>query len=137
MSIFVAPTTTRSAIINSYYSNALTSTSATFSRDGTSGSMYYYDAIVITVKTTGTYTLKSSSSFDTYGYLYQSNFYPSYQTYNLISSDDDSAGSSQFQLTNYLQSNTQYVLVFTTYGERITGQFSIIASGPDDVSFTQ
>jgi len=88
----------------------------------------------VQVKTTGYYTFDSSSSFDTYGYLYQENFYPSYPSYNLMSSDDDSAGSGQFQLTGNLQSDIKYVLVFTTYAQRTTGPFSIIASGPDDVS---
>ena len=135
--IFVASTTTRPAIIYSNYSNTLTSNSASFSRNGVAGSVYYYNAIEVSVRTTGTYTLKSSSSIDTYGYLYQGNFYPSSPSINLISSDDDGAGSRQFQLTSNLQSNIKYILVFTTYDERITGQFNIIASGPDDVSLTQ
>jgi hypothetical protein len=131
------PTTTRPAIIYSNYSNALTSNSATFSRNGAAGSVYYYNAIEVSVRTTGTYTFKSSSSMDTYGYLYERNFYPSSPSTNLISSDDDGAGSGQFQLASSLQSNVKYILVFTTYGERIIGQFDIIASGPDDVFLTQ
>ena len=135
--IFVASTSTRPSIIISNYSNVLTSSSGTFSRDGGSGTMYYYHAIEVRVNTTGTYTFKSSSSFDTYGYLYQGNFYPSYPSYNIISRDDDTAGNSQFQLTASLRSDITYILVFTTYSERITTAFSIIASGPDDVIFNQ
>jgi len=130
-----ASTTTRPSIIYSNYSNALTLNSETFSRYGvSSGSVHFYNAIEVQVETTGTYIFKSSSSFDTYGYLYQGNFYPSYPSLDLITSDDDSAGSRQFQLTGNLQSNIKYILVFTTFGERITGPFNIIASGPDDVS---
>jgi hypothetical protein len=109
--------------------------SETFSRYGvSSGSVHFYNAIEVQVETTGTYIFKSSSSFDTYGYLYQGNFNPSYPSLDLITLDDDSAGSRQFQLTGNLQSNIKYILVFTTFGERITGPFNIIASGPDDVS---
>lgn len=86
------------------------------------------------VKTSGTYTFKSSASFDAYGYLYEINFDPSSPLQNRISEDDDSAGSGQFQLTNYLNSNHKYILVCTTYNQRDQGQFSVIASGPDNLS---
>jgi hypothetical protein len=129
------PTTTRPSIIDSYYSNELTFNSETFSRTGISGSVYYYNAIEVTVKTTGTYTFKSSSSLDTYGYLYRVNFNPSYPMINVVASNDDGASSAQFQLTGDLQSDIKYILVVTTYRERMTGQFNIIASGPDDISF--
>jgi hypothetical protein len=97
--------------------------------------MYYYHAVEVRVNTTGTYTFKSSSSVDTYGYLYQGNFYPSYPSYNIVTRDDDSAGGGQFQLTASLRSDITYILVFTTFSERTTTAFSIIASGPDDVFF--
>jgi hypothetical protein len=128
-------TTARPSIIYSNYANALTLNSGTFSRNGVDGSIYYYNAIEVQVQTTGAYTFKSSSSFDTYGYLYRGNFSPSNPSFNLMLSDDDGAGSNQFQLTGNLQSNIKYILVFTTYSQRVTGPFNIIASGPDDVSF--
>jgi hypothetical protein len=135
VTITTTSTTTRPSIIDSTYSDALTLNSETFSRDGNSGSVYYYNAIEVQVTTTGTYTFKSSSSLDTYGYLYQRNFDPSYPSSSLMSYDDDSAGSSQFQFANNLRSDIKYILVVTTYGQSTTGAFSIIASGPDDISF--
>jgi hypothetical protein len=96
--------------------------------------VYYYYPISIRVKTSGTYTLKSSSTFDAYGSLYQTNFDPSSVSENRISGDDDSAGDGQFQLTEYLNSNLKYVLVFTTFRPNIKGQFFVIASGPGTVS---
>jgi hypothetical protein len=127
-------TTTRPSIIYSNYSNALTLNSETFSRNGINGSVYYYNAIEVQVTTTGTYTFKSSSSLDTYGYLYRRNFDPSYPASSLMSYDDDGAGSSQFQFANNLRSDIKYILVVTTYGQSTTGAFSIIASGPYDIS---
>ena len=96
--------------------------------------MYYYNAIEVRVKRQGTYTFTSSSSFDTYGYLYRVHFDVSDTIFGLMSSDNDSAGSGQFQLTRDLEYGIKYILIFTTYSERITGEFNIIAFGPDDVS---
>ncbi len=88
------------------------------------------------VNTTGTYTFKTSSSIaDTYGYLYQGNFYPTYPSYNIVTQDDDAAGNGQFQLTATLRSDITYILVFTTYQPNNTGSFSIVASGPDYVFY--
>ncbi len=108
--------------------------SNTFSRIGGSGEIYYYEAINIQVNTTGTYTFKTSSNIsDTYGYIYQGNFYPTYPQYNIITQDDDGAGNGQFQLNATLRSDLTYILVFTTYYKLTTGSFEIIASGPDNV----
>lgn len=105
-----------------------------FSRAGVNGQVYYYEAIEIRVNTTGTYTFNTSSSIpDTYGYLYQGNFYPSYPQYNIVVQDDDSAGNNQFKLVATLRSDLTYILVFTTYQQSTTGTFEIVASGPDNV----
>jgi hypothetical protein len=108
--------------------------SRTYSREGASGENYYYEAIDVRVNTTGVYTFKCSSSIgDTYGYLYQGNFYSLYPQYNIITQDDDSAENGQFQLTATLRSDATYILVFTTYYEGNIGSFSIVASDPDNV----
>jgi len=108
--------------------------SGIYSRDGATGVNYYYEAIEVRVNTTGDYTFRSSSSIgDTYGYLYQGNFYPSYPSYNIVTKDDDTAGNGQFQLTATLRSDITYILVFTTYQEGNIGSFSIAASGTDNV----
>ena len=108
--------------------------SNTFARVGGSGDVYYYEAIEIRVNTTGTYTFSTSSNIaDTYGYLYQGNFYPTYPQYNIVTQDDDGSGKGQFQLTATLRSDLVYILVFTTYNKLTTGSFEISASGPDNV----
>jgi hypothetical protein len=131
-------TTTLPPIITTSYSNALTVNSQNFSRDGNAGSFYYYHAVEVRVPTTGTYTFRTSSTIgDTYGYLYQGNFYPTYPSVNLISSNDDGAGSGQFQITAELRSDITYVLVYTTFSQSATGSFNIVATGPGDVYFNQ
>jgi hypothetical protein len=140
--------------IISKYSSALTLGSGTFSRAGGSGSNYYYEAIQINVNTTGIYTFISQSNtresnmdttdtstfvsqgyMDTYGYIYQDSFYPSNPAVNSLQQDDDNAGHLQFRLTVSCRADITYVLVFTTFSGGVTGPFSIMASGPDNVIF--
>ncbi len=104
--------------------------SRTFVRpDGTTGN-YYYQAVQGTIDTSGTYSFSSSSSIDTYGYLYESSFDPSDPSHNLIASDDDGGGDRQFQISRYLQSGRTYILVVTTHRKNTTGNFSVRVSGP-------
>lgn len=121
-------------MIISNYTGELSVNSQNYYRSGAriSGS-YYYQAYEVRVATTGTYYFTTSSTIpDTYGYLYQGNFYPSYPSFNIYTQDDDAAGNGQFKLTATLRSDMTYILVFTTYNERTTGSFTIVASGPDD-----
>ena len=106
-----------------------------YSRSENSTSTHYYDAIQVIVNTTGTYNFTSSSNIDTYGFLYQGSFYPFEPSINLLVQDDDNAGNGQFKLSVFLQAGVPYTLVVTTFGERVTGEFSIIATGPSAVSF--
>jgi hypothetical protein len=69
----------------------------------------------------------------TYGYFYNVPFDPSYPSQNLIQSNADGGGNSQFKISNSLQSGRTYVLVVTTYGMRVTGSFSIRVTGPASV----
>jgi len=126
-------TTTLAPVITSNYANALTVNHANYTRYGASGS-YYYEAIEVRVTTTGTYTFRTSSTIgDTYGYLYQGNFYPTYPQYNIIIQDDDSSGNTQFGLTATLRSDVTYILVFTTYTPGLVGSFNVVATGPGSV----
>ena len=82
----------------------------------------------------GCYGFKSNSSIDMYGCLYGSNFDPTNSNNNLIKSDDDLGGNQQFYFRISLQSDN-YTLVATTYFMRVTGSFSIIVTGPANVTF--
>lgn len=109
---------------------SLTSNSERFTRPAGISSRYYYQAIEVTVHTSGTYTFVSVSSMDTYGCLYRNHFHPSNPSENLIAIDDDSAGNRQFRIISSLQSGSTYVLVFTTSFSYTTGSFSVKVSGP-------
>ncbi len=72
---------------------------------------------------------------DTYGYLYGGNFYPLNASFNLFEQDDDSGDNKQFELTYYLVADLAYTLVVTTYDPNVNGPFSVVAFGPDNVTF--
>ena len=84
----------------------------------------------MTVSNIGTYTFTSRSPVNTYGYIYKDKFNPDDLTVNLISQDDDSDGKEQFKITAFLQPEQRYILVATTNRPEVTGEFSIISSGP-------
>ena len=116
------------------YSSALTADSPTYSRTGCDMLKYYYEDIQVSVVEAGYYSLGSSSSVNTFDYIYANNFNPSIPSINLISRDDDSLNNTQLKLVIALQPNTTYVLVVTTYYPNVTGKFSVLLSGPNNIS---
>ena len=121
----------------SSYSNQLTNTSPQFARPFGSAASYYYQAIQVTVPIIGSYTFISSSTFDAYGIIYADTFLASEPMANIIAQDDGANDSGHFYLTAYLKADIPYVLVFTTNKQNKIGSFSIVASGPDQVTFKQ
>jgi hypothetical protein len=107
-----------------------------FFRTGGNISMFYYKAIQVNVNISGIYTLTSNSTIDTYGYLYINYFNISNLTINLLLQDDDCGGSQQFYMKYSLQHNSTYILIATTYGNNVTGAFSIIVDGPGTVTLS-
>ena len=113
------------------YSSAVSSNSPIFYwPDGSTDSYYYFQAIQITVATTGTYTFTSNSSIDMIAYFYGTSFDPSDPFTNLITDDDDSGSQLQFRIHVHLQSGSTYILVVTTHRGSVTGSFSVVATGP-------
>lgn len=125
--------TTQPLPVTSHHSGNLTSFDFHFDRTGNGSSNYYYQAYEIRVSATGTYTFTSSSGYDTYGYIYQGNFYPFQPNVNMHSQDDDAAGNGQFRLTVELRSDIKYILVFTTFAPNTFGTYTVTASGPGNV----
>lgn len=70
---------------------------------------------------------------DTYGYIYQGNFYPFAPQINVHDQDDDSANNRQFRVTAVLRSDVKYFLVYTTYSPNTFGKYSVAAAGPGQV----
>jgi YVTN family beta-propeller protein len=68
--------------------------------------------------TPGTYTFYSSSSIDTYVYLYNSN-----QT--LLASDDDSGGNLQFSISYQITSSGYYFLRVLGYSSSVEGPYTL------------
>jgi hypothetical protein len=97
----------------------------------------YYQALQINVSMSGNYTIVSNSSMDTYGYLYNDSFNPLFPPENLLLQDDDDGGNRQFKLVSFFRSLATYIIVVTTYDGGITGGFSIIATGPAVLGFSQ
>ncbi|CAF1956177.1 unnamed protein product [Rotaria magnacalcarata] len=130
----ITPTTLAPAT-QSIYVGALSLNSAVFYRpDGDSNDYYYFQAIQVSISTAGFYTFRSNSTIDTRGYFYQSVFDPSNSAANLVTSDDDGAGSFQFRLQVYLETTRAFILVVTTHRAYITGNFSVSANGPAPVN---
>lgn len=92
-------------------------------------------AIQVTTSTNGTYTFAADSTLDTYGCLYRDPFDPMQPTFNMISCNDDSDSSANFQLSTTLTANQSVVLVVTTYSTSQIGSFKIEVYGPVQVTF--
>jgi hypothetical protein len=100
-------------------------------------SSLYYEAIQVNLVQAGYYRIASNSTIDTYGYFYNDTFIPFAPNLNELSRDDDSCDDYQFKLSTVLHVNTTYILVVTTYDSNVTGDFSIIVSGPNNVSLNR
>ncbi|CAF4938753.1 unnamed protein product [Rotaria sp. Silwood1] len=112
--------------IHSNYSNALTVNSATIP-----GTTRYYKTINIIVNTSGLYTFTSRSNMDTFAALFMDEFKSLNLSLYLVSSINTIDSNRQFKLSHNLQAGTPYTLLVTTYSQGQTGEFTVIASGPD------
>ena len=122
-------------VVQSIYSSKLTTDDPTYSYGGCDLSNYYYEVIQVNIMKSGYYTLVSNSSVNTYGRLYKDNFNPFSPSTNLILGDDNSCANYQFKISLELTVNTTYILVVTTHSPNVTGAFSVIVSGFNNVSF--
>jgi len=94
----------------------------------------YYESYEVNVSFDSYLIFTSNSSIDTIGCLYSENFFPNSPDLNLIAADDETGGSGQFKFEFYLESNIKYILVLTTYGTFITGDYQLIISGLTSVN---
>jgi hypothetical protein len=124
------------SVVQSMYSSALNITTSKYFRQECFTSNYYYQALQINVSVSGDYELSSSSGIDTFGYLYANVFNTFHPLRNLITSNDDGCNELQFWLQYYLQANTTYILVVTTFNSNIMGSFQVVSKGVARVSFS-
>ena len=123
--------------MHSTYASQLNTSSETFSRDQCATWSYYYEAIRVHVSIDGYYVFCSSSSIDTYGYVYQNTFDPFDLSSDLIASDNDGCDHQQFRLCVFLETNTTYILVVTTNEASVTGEFLVTVVRGAEASFTR
>jgi len=121
------------SVVLSVYSSELTENHQTYSRDCLV-SNYYYETIQANVVTTGLYSFSSVSDIHTFGCIYENNNFKPFNPFEkVLLKDYGGCGHGQFSLRIYLQVSTTYVLVVTTFVPNVTGVFSILVSGPDNV----
>ncbi|UJR06796.1 hypothetical protein I4U23_011083 [Adineta vaga] len=137
--------------MGSMYSSALTRDSAKYSRfrgnvftadysvtsNYGSSSNFYYEAIRLNITKTGTHTIMSQSSIDTYGFIYQTYFDPIHPSINILAEDDESGGNNQFKITKTLRAGYSYILVVTTWVGGVTGPFSIVVNTQNPIGFNR
>ncbi|CAF1209524.1 unnamed protein product [Adineta steineri] len=107
--------------------------SQTYSRDCRK-SNYYYETIRVNIVETGYYALSSNSSMNTFGDIYKDDFNPMNPFENLLSQGYRACSSQDFKFIAYLYTGTTYILVVTTSSPNMTGNFSILASGPNNIT---
>ena len=121
--------------VNTTYESALSLNRDLYQRPNVSGA-FAYDRFSITTESSGTFTFRTNSSIDTYGYLYSPSFNATLPSLNLIEKDDDSAGRQQFLIEHTLEAGQRYYLVVTTYAPYGFGPFKLIVNGPTSVNLT-
>jgi hypothetical protein len=114
------------------YLSQLTADSRTYSRDCRI-SNYYYETIQMNVDETNYYSIESNSSINTFGYIYKDSFNP-FNPFEKLLLQNVKQCNIRFRLVINLQVGSTYILVVTTYRPNVTGAFSIIVSGPNNVS---
>ena len=117
------------------YSLEWTSNSPIYSHTGCGMLDTIYEAIQVNVVKTGCYSFVRNSSDITYAYLYMDNFDPLSPLTNLLTKDDQMYQSDQLKIKGYLQSNVTYILVLAKPNFNITGSFSVLGTGPDQLRF--
>jgi hypothetical protein len=81
----------------------------------TAGEYVYFE---FTATESKTYTFQSNGSYDTYGYLYNSN-------QSQLSSNDDSGDGNNFKITRSMSAGETVYLKVKLYSSSSTGTFSV------------
>ena len=114
----------------------MTDNSPRYGRDNCESLYYYYESLQINVIQSGVYTMVSTGTRSTYGHLFKQHFNPYSLSERLLSFNYEGCSEThQFKIITELQSNVTYVLIVTTRLGDMMGNFSILASGPNNVTF--
>ena len=85
--------------------------------------------------TSGLFNIRSNSSLDTFGYIFNTTLHQIGNASGAVIFDDQSGGNNQFLITVYLQAMFNYTLIVTTYYPNNRGPFSVGAAGGAPVTF--
>jgi len=118
------------------YTSELTEESQIYPRICGKGN-YYYETIQVNVEQAGSYTFDTNSTIELYGYIYENEFDPSYPNKNLITQSNFGCGKFHFQLGSYLEVNTVYILVVTTFDPNVKGSFTLNVTAPYNVTLNR
>jgi hypothetical protein len=119
------------------YESSLTSNSPTYWLYVCEAPHYHYEAIEVNVVLSGLYSFSFHSRINIYANIYTNKFNPISPSENFLAENEDGCSGFQFKFICAFHANITYVLVVTTCSSNVTGNFSIIASGPNNVSFNR
>ena len=121
------------------YSNAISTNSPMFCYEScsSSGPQHYYEPIQVSVSTTTNVTFTCNSTTFIHGHLYEADFNPNQPQRYLLVGTGYSSAQQRFNVTRRLVASKVYILVITTYFQRDTGSFWVIASSPVVVDMTR
>ena len=124
------------AIIRWNYTSSLNDISPLHDHHNCALLAYYYEAIEINVTQSGYYTLSSITNLDSYGYLYKDYFTSFNPEETSVNYNTDGCQDGNFKITEYLQSNTTYILIVTTHmmEKFAQGPFSVIIRGHHNIT---
>ncbi|CAF0762556.1 unnamed protein product [Adineta ricciae] len=98
-------------------------------------SNYYYEAIRLTVFENDYYGSTGRGNVGTFGDVYIDKFEPINPFKNLLEQNYRSCDAHiNSNIVSYLESGVTYVLVVTTFLPNLTGNFSILVTGPNNVT---
>jgi hypothetical protein len=123
-------------MIESNYSSYLSNESQQHDRLNCYSLSSYYQALKISVNTSGYYMFSSDSSFQTDGYLFEHHFEPYNTEETLLTKHNIVCEDEQFRFVTYLKSGITYILVVTASLTEYDaeGSFSVMVKGPDESS---
>jgi hypothetical protein len=95
------------------------------------------EILLVNVATAGTYLFECKSYIDTFAFVHSGTFDVANPALNLLGSVDDANSDNwEFRFSINFSSAGTVILVVTTYSPSVTGQFLIVTTGPNKVTFT-
>lgn len=124
------------SILQSSFSWQLTTNSPTYQCIDCESTNHYYGAFTLDASSNGYYTVAIQSNMNIFPYIYMNNFSPNNPRLNQVSFIDKSDDASRPKFVIYLMADVQYILVVTSQGILMKGNFTIVISGLSHCNIT-